>query len=173
MKTTLKSDFDCVYSINGRIVEGGTVNLDENEVYYITAFPLNAVLLPYTVKTVGGKVCSNNDLCIKVCAKDCSYLMFCKRYSYIYSPTPFSDDCDTVSSFFSFVKQNRIDKARGLLSPALSKSVSDEMLTGFFEKYEYVLKADEEEKWILATKEGEGDYFTFILKHGLIDDISN
>lgn len=173
MKTILKSDFECVYSLNGRITEGGIVDLEDNCVYYITVFPLNAVFLPYTVKTVGSKVCSNGELCVRVSAKDGVYLLFCKRYSYIYSPTPFSDSDDTVGAFFSYVKQNRTDKARTFLTPSLSKSVSDDALKGFFEKYEYILKPDTDNKWLLATKNGDGEYFTFTIKHGLIDDISN
>ncbi len=173
MKTVLKSDFECVYSVNGRIVEGGVIDLEPNSVYYVTVFPLNAVFLPYTVKTIGNKVCCNNDLCVKVCAKDRVYLLFCKRYSYVYSPTPFSEEHDTVGTFFACVKQNKTDRARTLLSQSLSKSVSDDMLKGFFEKYEYILKTDDDDKWLLATKKGEGEYFTFSIKHGLIDDISN
>jgi hypothetical protein len=59
------------------------------------------------------------------------------------------------------------------MSKALSESVSNDALKGFFEKYEYVLDTEDADEWILATKEGEGEYFTFVLRHGLIEDISN
>ena len=173
MKTILKSDFECIYSINGRIIEGGIVNLEENKVYYITVFPLNATYLSYTIKMVGDKIYTNKDLCVKVTTKEETYILFCKRYPYVYATTPFSYEGGCVCEFFTLIKQNRIDKARSLLSDNLSKSVSDDALKGFFEKYEYVLDTDDDNKWILATQNGEGEYFTFILKHGLIDDISN
>jgi hypothetical protein len=159
--------------INGRITENGIVNLDDDRVYYITVFPLNAVFLSYTVKTIGNNVYTNKDLCIKVSAKDEIYLLFCKRYPYVYSPTPFSSNTGLVSDFFSLVKQNRIDKARSFLSESLSKSVSDDALRGFFEKYEYIVKTDEKDLWLLATKDGVGEYFNFVIKNAMIDDISN
>ena len=173
MKTVLKSDFECVYSVNGRITEGGRISLTESEVYYITVFPLSAVYLPYTVKTVGNRIHSNKELCVRITVKDLTYLLFCKRYPYVYSPTPYACDGGTVKEFFSLVKQNKFDKARGLMSKALSESVSNDALKGFFEKYEYVLDTEVADEWILATKEGEGEYFTFVLRHGLIEDISN
>ena len=173
MRATLKSDYDCVYTVNGKLTEGGTINLDDSGIYYITVFPLNAVFLPYTVKTVGAKVCTNKDLCVRISAKDGIYLLFCKRYPYVYAPTPFCEESGSVCDFFSLVKQNRIDKARTYLSESLSKSVSDENLRGFFEKYEYIVKGDEQDLWLLATKNGEGEYFTFVMKNGFIDDISN
>jgi hypothetical protein len=66
-----------------------------------------------------------------------------------------------------------MDKARALLGKDLDKSVSDEALCGFFEKYEYIIKSEDKDKWILSTKQGEGDRFTFIIRNGFIEDIEN
>ena len=173
MRTVFKSDFECVYTVNGVFFEGGVINLEENCVYYITVFPLNAVYLPYTVKTVGNRVYSNKDLCLFVNSARESFLLFCKRYSYVYAPTPFCEENGIVGEFFSYVKQNKADKARALLCRELDKSVSDEALFGFFEKYEYIVKSEDKDKWILATKQGEGDTFTFIIKNGFIEEIEN
>ena len=173
MRTVFKSDFECVYTINGVFFEGGTTNLDENCVYYITVYPLNAVYLPYTVKTVGNKVYTNKDLCVFVKSERESFLLFCKRYAYLYAPTPFCEESGIVGEFFSLIKQNKLDKARGLLCRELDKSVSDDALCGFFEKYEYIIKSEEKDKWILSTRQGEGQSFTFVVRNGFIEEIEN
>lgn len=173
MKTIFKSDFECIYTINGETFEGGSTYLEENCVYYVTVFPLSAIYLPYTIKLVGNKVFTNKDLCVLIKNENERYLLFSKRYSYLYAPTPYTEESGIVGSFFSCIKQNRIDKARSYLNRELDKSVSDDALCGFFDKYEYVIKTDEKDKWILADTDGNGKTFTFAINNGLIEDISN
>ena len=54
MELHIKSDFDCVYLINGELAErADTVCVSEFDVVYVTVLPLRLDLLPYTVRLCG------------------------------------------------------------------------------------------------------------------------
>lgn len=169
-KVMLKSDYPCVYSLNGTLCEDGWAQMEENSVYYVTVLPLDAVFLPYTVKIIGDKVVSNKDLCINVRLKNKSFLIFTKRYNYMYLPTSYVEDECLVTKLFYATKQGNCEKARQYLTPSLSSTVADENLRAFFDKYEFIMKTDEN-KWLLADGDGNGEIFCTTLKDNLIDDM--
>ena len=59
----VKSDFEAVFLINGAFTEcAESISIDDEAVYFITALPLNAAFLPYTVKLAAAEVRSNPEL---------------------------------------------------------------------------------------------------------------
>ncbi len=172
IKVTLKSDFPCVFSVNGALHEEGNLFLDEDCVSYITALPLSAAYLAYTVKLFGANPQSNRDLCMSVCAKEKRYLLFARRYHYVYAPRSFSEKEGIVPSFFAAVKQENWDKCRAFLTPDLSAAVSNQALEKFFAPYTLAVKTDEKNVWLLASAEGKGELFTILIEDGKIKDIA-
>lgn len=170
-KLFLKPGFDAVFTINGRFSEGGAVILRRDEVYFITAFPLCAALLPYTVKLVFGKVASNPDLAsIATTANGEGMLVLKPRYAFVYSGTTAQPE-NIPLRFFEHIKNGELDRARDLLTPDLSSAVDNDMLTGFFDGYS-ALVPDNDECCFLLTDEGKAEPYRFKLLHGKIDDVT-
>ena len=170
MKVILRSDFECVYSINGVIRENGEWEIEDGVVYYVTVLPLDSLYVPYTVKLVGNKICSNRALAMSVKTKRDTYLLFTKRYEYVFTPPAFGDRSGIVPKFFALVKQAKFTDARALLTTSLSDSVSDEDLAGFFAGYDFIARISKDE-WLLASKSGEGEITSFVLDGDKINDV--
>ena len=83
----IKSAFRCVYLLNGVFVEkADDFKYDAASPLYITALPLNAHHLPYTVKISGLAAQSNEHLVsvYKLPEHNC-YVKLAARYNYVYS----------------------------------------------------------------------------------------
>lgn len=165
----IKSDFPCAYLINGKVFDEERLELDDECVYYFTVLPLDAVFLPYTVKVVGCAPVSNQRLCARVVVDNRTFLLFTKRYNYVFSPSAFEED-NRLSCLLGLIKQRRFAEARQRLTPSLSSAVSDETLVAFFEKFEFAVAIGGTE-FLLASSSGNGSIVNVVEKDHLIDDI--
>lgn len=136
----LKSEFDCVYMINGAFNEkADVINYPAMSPLYITVFPLDAVLLPYTVKLIGGRAVCNGQLaqCNEV-APDHFLVRLKERRNYVYSPAhtqSVAPETGLAPEFYRAVKSGDFAKARSLMTKDLSDSIDDESLAEFFAPY--------------------------------------
>jgi len=81
----IKTDFKCVFLLNGTFSEKADGFLyPKKEPLYITVLPLNAYLLPYTVKLLGAKTLENESLCASFSRGDKTYIKLIPRYNNIY-----------------------------------------------------------------------------------------
>ena len=61
MELHIQSDFDCVYLINGELSDrADSLTMSEYDVVYVTVFPIDIRLLPYTVKLEGADNIKNS-----------------------------------------------------------------------------------------------------------------
>ncbi len=136
----LKSEFDCVYMINGTFYEkADVINYPAMSPLYVTVFPLNAVLLPYTVKLLGGRAVCNEQLaqCNEV-APEHFIVRLKERHNYVYSPAhtqAVSPERGLAPEFYRAIKSGDFAKARNLMTKELSESVDDDTLAEFFAPY--------------------------------------
>ena len=101
--------FECVTLINGAFNERpAALSYPSASPLYITLLPLRAILLPYTVRLIGGKVASNAELARSFEAGADRYIItFDERHNYVYSPrTPVTHPLtDPAERFFRAVKE--------------------------------------------------------------------
>ncbi len=179
----IKADFEAVYLFNGTFAEkADRLNVRSDEVIYITVLPLSAALLPYTVKFAGGKIRNNEELARAYEIDDRRYIIrLSPRYNYVYSPTPHESrhefEGGIVPRFFAAAIKNETDSARKCLTAGLNASVNDAALSEFFDGYEEIIPNDgftaaPPNSWFLIDRNGKATLFTFTLKSGLIDDIT-
>lgn len=179
----IKSAFPAVYLINGIFVENADkLVIRPNEVTYVTVFPLSAALLPYTVKLAGGKARCNEELCsVFSLTPDNLLVRLRPRYNYVYSTKsgdfPRANRDETVTSFFDCIMKKDMASARKYLTESLSSSIDDASLASFFNGYEDIVANDgyvsaDPDCYFLIDKSGKSSLFSFSLKHGLIDDIT-
>jgi hypothetical protein len=173
-RLNIKTDYDAVFTINGSFTEGRkTLSLSNDEIYYITVFPLNAALLPYTVKLANGFVASNDDLA-RVCEISTTQriLKFSPRYAFVYASGSENHIKETSLPlrFFNAVKTGNLSEARSFLSTDLSSSVSSDALSSFFDDYFDLIENDG--KFYLVDGNGKASKYRFTIKENLIDDVS-
>lgn len=177
----IKSEFPCMYMLNGNFTEkADSFNYNTDNPIYITAFPLQAHLLPYTVKIVGGKPLYNAQLCSSFAPEGHLYIKLKPRYNYVYSVQAEKDNIEhfgCAENFFNAVKRGDINFARTLLSADLNESVDDESLQSFFDDYTAIFKNDfgnktAKNEYFLIEKGGNGIAFNFEIENGLINNIS-
>jgi len=171
----ISAQFEAVFLINGKFSEGGTVCYGTTDVVYITALPLDAVLLPYTIKLVGGTVKNNLTLakCFKL-ARDSYFLKLLPRHNYVYSPENAFDAAQKKSKierFFQHVKKGKLSSARELLSEDLNDSIDDKSLSAFFDGFFEIVSTETAGHYYLIKSDGEGVLYNFVTKGGLIDNI--
>ncbi len=175
MKVTLylSAQYETVFLVNGTFVENGKVTASSEEVVFITVLPLSAVLLPYTVKLLGKKVSSNENLCFTFQKSESEIVVYFKpRYNYVYTPSDkFRPPSSVITEFFFAVKSKAITKARSYLSPSLSSSVSDDSLTSFFDGYDDIAEG-ENGICFLTGKGGRTASFQFTLVGNTLDDVT-
>lgn len=168
------SSFETVFLINGKLFEGGEIIYGESEVIYITALPLSALMLPYTVKMVGGCAKSNPELIKCYALEPHKYLIkFSPRYSYVYS-VPFTEKAepqDLPEKLFRCVLEKRTEEARKCLSRELSDSIDDKSLLGFFDGFKDIIAAERSGLYYLISVENRGILYNFVTKNGAIDNI--
>ena len=115
--------FECVTLINGAFNERpAALSYPSASPLYITLLPLRAMLLPYTVRLIGGKVASNAELARSFEAGADRYIItFDERHNYVYSPrTPVTHPpTDPAERFFRAVKSGDVGLARGMMTKEL------------------------------------------------------
>ncbi|MCL2234800.1 MAG: hypothetical protein FWC11_04165 [Firmicutes bacterium] len=181
----VKSDFKCVYLLNGSFVENpNAVKYSSAEPLYVTALPLSAHLMPYTVKILGKKVLENSELVSVFSVSDERAIVYLRpRYNYVYNRKKIAtlNEHDFVESFFYSVKKGNLIKAREAMTLSLMEKVNDENLSAFFADYHFCLKDnffgeknDKNEKknvYLLIDSENTAHSFQFVLESGKIHDI--
>jgi hypothetical protein len=183
METVLhiKAAFKCVYLLNGAFVEkADSVRYRAGEPVYITALPLNAHHLPYTVKVFGGKALSNEHLAnVYTLGGGRCFVKLSPRYNYVYSTNHRErpNTRDDIESFFLSVKRGDLAAARALLTKDLSASIDDGSLSAFFDEYTDIIEDKftahaEPNRYYLIDKNDCGAPFSFDLKDKLIDNIT-
>lgn len=171
---TLKTEYPAVFTVNGSFTEAKrALSLRRDEVYFITVFPLEASLLPYTVKITNMRVCNNSNLAVLCQLNKNEYLLRLQpRYGYVFAPSTNkqTDDDDIAVRFFRLIKGDELATARTLLSETLSKSISDGALSDFFDGFDDIY-FDGKEYFLIDTS-GKSHRYSFEIKHNLIDDVS-
>ena len=178
----VKSDFEAVFLINGAFTEcAESISIDDEAVYFITALPLNAAFLPYTVKLAAAEVRSNPELAkVYSLSPSCALLRLSPRYAYVYSPSQASSAAkhadSPVAAFFSAVKGGDFVSARRYLTKELSAAADDEALSAFFDGFSEIFPDPESPEnggaFYLSGEDGNASRFRFKLRAGLIDDVT-
>jgi len=184
---TIKPDFACVFLLNGAFAEHADgFAYGANDPLYITALPLSAHLLPYTVKIAGSRPLCNEKLCAAFTADNRLLIKLFPRYNYIYSPSKQDGAvCAGITSaerLFSAVKQKNFNAAKKYLSEGLSATIDNAGLEAFFNDYTAIVKDDfskgsgnftENSGYYLINADGKGTLFRFETAEGLIDNITS
>ncbi len=171
--------FACVMFLNGAFNERpAPLSYPSSSPLYVTALPLDAMLLPYTVRLIGGKAASNTPLARTFEAGADRYILTLnERHNYVYSPRSPSapPPADAAERFFGAVKSGDIPAARAMMTKELGESVTDEALADFFSPYSAIAPnpyGDIRATHFLAPEEnGRADGFSFIFESGKIADI--
>ena len=170
--------FDCVTLLNGAFNERPSpVAYPAASPLYVTLLPLDAMLLPYTVKLLGGKAASNGLLASVVEASPERYVVsFSERHNYVYSPVLSPQPArNAPERLLVLVKSGDVASARRLMTDELARSVTDEAITGFFAPYSHIAEnpfPDMPATHFLAPAEGgRADGFVFRMSGNNIPDI--
>lgn len=175
MELHIKSEFECVYLINGEFYErADTLTMSEFDVAYITVLPLKHTLLPYTVKLIGAENITS-ELATGIRLNDEHYILsLAPRYIIVYGnskplPTPTS----LISRLFAFIKNGDINSAYAMLSEDLKSDLNKSELSAFFENYERLAECtwENSRKFFLIDKNGAAKLHTYSVKDDFIDDI--
>lgn len=171
--------FDCVMLINGAFNEKPTpVTYPSSSPLYVTLLPLKALLLPYTVKLLGGKPMCNTEL-----ARSCEItadrfvIGFAERHNYVYSPKATEEPPlrGLPPRLFALVKAGEFDAARKLMTRELAESVDDAAIAEFFAPYSDIIEnpySDISATHFLIHKDSaKGDGFVFTCDNARISDI--
>lgn len=147
--------------------------METDEVLYITVLPLDAMLLPYTVKLAAAAVQANETLACLYRSGSEFILKLQPRFNYVYTPSPRLREKDMTEIFFAHVKAGAPEKARAFMTPELSGSIDDKSLIDFFSPFIDISPADAPGRYYMLGSDGEAKLFIFTLKNGLIDNISD
>lgn len=180
--------FDCsmraVFLVNGVFFENiSKLKSEFADSLYITVLPLDALYLPYTVRIGGGEVFANDSLTTLYRLRDNRYYVrLLPRLNYVYTPRKHEAPPKKNSPalrLFTAVKQKETAEARALLTPALSASVDDNSLLGFFDGYRDMVENDNyvgghsDSFFLIPEEEKEtAAFFKIDYVNGLIDNLS-
>ena len=176
----LKFAEQAAFTANGVFLENNScVKFRKCESVYVTVFPLNPALLPYTVKFCGFTPTPCGGLVNVVMLDECRALaLFEKRFGYVFSPRE-KCPCDRspVGDFFSCVKKGDYAAARKYMTSELSSSVEDAALGEFFSPYKAVVRDDNfvsggDGAFLLVDEQNTAHAVSLSLKNNLIDDIT-
>lgn len=175
MELHIKSDFECVYSINGEFFErADSVKMNEYDVVYVTVFPLVHSLLPYTVKLCGTQNVNTELACGVRLNADHYLLSLSPRFIIVYGshkkPSP---PKTPIARLFALLRAGDVSAAYAMLSDELKKSVDKKTLEGFFGGCERLCECEWEHgnKFYLIDKNGAAKLCEYSLKDEFIDDI--
>lgn len=182
VKYAVQSEFECVYLVNGSFRD--TLNVVEyasDSPLYITVFPLKAMLLPYTVKLLAGRIMNNHDLADSFeVSESCFTVRLKERHNYVYSPvSPHAAQVPSgvVPAFWKAVKSGELTDARRLLTKELSDSVDDDSLTAFFAPYSDIVPNTFPDidcsYFLINTETGKSEPYSFQIVNGHIADIDS
>lgn len=171
--------FECVIMLNGAFNEKpAPISYPASSPLYVTLLPLQAIYLPYTVRLLGGKVMSNQELAsAREIGSDRYIVTFAERHNYVYSPhyTATPPARDLPEKLLRLVKAGDIPAARALMTSDLSASVSDEAITEFFAPYCGITENPYRDlpatHYLSPTSGGNAVGFIFKTSGGLISDI--
>lgn len=177
MELHIQSEFDCVCSVNGEFCES-PVDLDMNEydVVYVTVFPLDVSLLPYTVKLISTQNI-NTPLYVGIRLSPEHYLLnLMPRRPVLYSSSPAAPKnySSAISRLFALVKSGETNAAYAMLSDNLKSVIDKKTLETFFDDYERLIDC----KWLtggkfyLVTEGGNARLHSYTVKDEFIDDIT-
>jgi len=184
--TFIKTDFRCVFLLNGTFSENADGFLySKKEPLYITVFPLNAHLLPYTIKFLGAKALENELLSNSFSFEDKTYIKLLPRYNYVYTANKVGNSTELPSTperLFAAVKASDFDLSKKYLSQNLLSTIDDNGLEAFFEGYTAIVKDDFKSKnknaqqsmgedYFLINDKNEGTKCSFEIFDGLVDNI--
>ena len=175
MELHIKSEFDCVYLINGEFYErADTLVMSEFDIVYITVLPLKHTLLPYTVKLCGAENITS-ELATGIRLGDDPYILsLAPRYIIVYgNAKPLPPPTSHIARLFSFVKSGDVNSAYAMLSETLKSSIGKPELSAFFADYDRIAECtwDEGRKFFLIDKNGAAHLHTYAVKDEFIDDI--
>ncbi len=175
MELHIKSEFDCVYLINGVFYErADTLAMSEYDVVYVTALPLKHTLLPYTVKLCGAENI-NGELATGIRLGAEHYLLsLAPRYIIVYgNAQPLPPPSTPITRLFALIKSGDATSAYAMLSEKLKESISKADLTAFFKDYSRIAECTWEDGngFYLIDKNGMAKLHSYTLKDELIDDI--
>ncbi|MCH5165974.1 MAG: hypothetical protein J1G01_06200 [Clostridiales bacterium] len=177
MELHIKSEFDCVYTVNGEFYErADSLTMSEFEVVYITVFPLKHTLLPYTIKLNGAENIRNELACGIRLSPEHYLLSLAPRYIIVYGTASASQPPAKthIARLFSFIKNGDIAAAYSMLTDELRANIDKATLSSFFSGYERLAECDWESgnKFYLIDKSGVAKLHTYTLKNEFIDDIA-
>lgn len=176
----LKFAEDAVFMANGVFLENNAcIKFKQCEAVFVTVFPLNPALLPYTVKITGSSVSPCSGLVTVVTLDKCRFLaLFERRFSYVFSKNDRCPcDCSPVGEFFTCVKKNDMEKARTYMTGELSSSVENNALASFLAPYKSVIKderflSDADGSFLFIDDDNVAHPMILSVKNNLIDDIT-
>ena len=167
--------FDAVYLVNGELSESPVFSYGQDDVVYITVLPLDAALLPYTLKMVGGSVKNNVALAKSYRLESDEYhLKLMPRYNFVYSTEAIADSAPREAKpqrFFDLIQKKKLSAARELLSDELNQSIDDTSLAAFFKGFFDIVPAVLSSDFYLIDADNNGVLYNFALVNGLIDNI--
>jgi len=181
----IKTDFDCVFLLNGNFCEKADGFLyPEAEPLYITVLPLDAHLLPYTTKILNAKAIANADLCTVFKLDDKTYVKLMPRYNYIYNIKDgggIAFDMCPPQHLFNAIKNKNFAQAKKYLTQNLLSTIDDNALQAFFDPYTAIVKDEfsnsinyaNSQNYFLIEPNGAATLFTFELVDGIVDNITN
>ena len=173
-RLSIKTDYEAIFTVNGSFTEGKkALSLSSDEIYYITVFPLNAALLPYTVKLTNGFVASNDSLAsVYELSTSHRALRLLPRYAFVYAchEEAQNKSASLPTRFFRLVKEGKISEARNLLTTDLSSSVPSDALASFFDGYCDIVENDG--KIYLVNGEGKAFNYRFTIENNLIAEVT-
>lgn len=175
MELHIKSEFECVYLINGVFCEtADSLSMSEYDVVYVTALPLKHTLLPYTVKINGAQNIAS-ELATGIRLDPDNYLLsLAPRYIIVYgNAKPLPPPATPITRLFSLVKNGNLPAAYAMLSDELKRAISQAALGSFFAPYERIAECTwtDGNKFFLIDKNGAAKLHAYSVKDEFIDDI--
>lgn len=180
MELHIKSEFECVYLINGELFErADCLTFSEFDVIYVTVLPLKTTLLPYTVKLSCAENLTN-ELFHGVRLDEKHYLLLLSpRHMTVYASAPsvLPPPSSPISRLFSLIKNGDLGGAYAMLSESLRTTIEKSDLSDFFAGYERLTECDWESKtddgtrFYLIDKNGSAKLHSYTLQDEFIDNI--
>ncbi len=180
MNLHIKSEFECVYLINGEFFErADCLSCSEYDVIYVTVLPLKITLLPYTVKLSPAENIYS-ELYSGLRLDDGNYLLsVAPRFMTVYAstPSPLPPPSSPIARLFSLIKNGDLTSAYAMLSEPLRQTIEKPDLNDFFAGFERIVECDWEErsetgtKFYLIDKNGTAKLHSYTLKDEFIDNI--
>lgn len=178
MELHIQSDFDCVYSINGELTDrADSLTMSEYDVVYITVFPIDVRLLPYTVKLEGAdNVKTPLAAGVRLSAEH--YLLcLAPRLPVLYgNAANFGNVASPgrIGRLFSHVKNGDMHAAFAMLSENLKSGITHNALEAFFSGCEHVAECTwtDGNYFYIIPASGQPRRCSYTLKDEFIDDLA-